>query len=203
MAGGLPDLVSPNQPPNSLNPTPAAVGRQFDYSRKLGARRGFRTVPDQAVANAVNQALAHPVTGLSALVNQALADPVTGLGAVVNQALAHPVTGLAAVVNQAMTPISRNIECQQAKSHNHQSIGRRNGSLLTLSDPAGNMPAPGQFPRSVEELSHFSDGAVAVRAGNHTRMSYLLNFYDVIDEVTVRYSLAVFSASFALPAQVS
>jgi hypothetical protein len=38
--GALPALVEPNEPANPLNPTPAAVGRQFDHSRKLGARRG-------------------------------------------------------------------------------------------------------------------------------------------------------------------
>eukprot|EP00243_Klebsormidium_subtile_P005945 TRINITY_DN2461_c0_g1_i1.p1 TRINITY_DN2461_c0_g1~~TRINITY_DN2461_c0_g1_i1.p1 ORF type:complete len:193 (+),score=18.20 TRINITY_DN2461_c0_g1_i1:256-834(+) len=151
--GALPALVEPNQPANPLNPTPAAVGRQFDHSRKLGVRRGFRGVLDQAVANSVNEALA------------------------------DPDTGLAAVVNNAMAPILKNIERQQAKSHNHQSIGRRTGSLLPVSDAAGDMPTPGQFPRNVDELSHLRDGAAVVRFANHARLAYLLNFYGVSDEL--------------------
>ncbi|GAQ93469.1 hypothetical protein KFL_015540010 [Klebsormidium nitens] len=46
------------------------------------------------------------------------------------------------------------------------------------------MPAPGQFPRSVDELSHLRNGAAGVRLANHVRLAYLLNFYGVSDELS-------------------
>lgn len=89
-----------------------------------------------------------------------------------------------AQVSAALAPIVLRLENMVARTNNHQSINGNVGGLIPLKDANGNAPPLGLFPKSVQTLRSLKDGTPPVRLSNHTRLSALLNFYQVLDPIS-------------------